>query len=220
MTGPLLTGGGLEVPTFLVLRDPPLDPSGDDARSDLRRELAKPEYYDRNVLDRIVGWIQGLFDDTVAAASGAPPVSVAVTILVALALITAIMLVVSRARRTARAERSGAPALADEAISADALRARAEQALAAGDAAAALIDAFRATAVRQVERDRIDDVPQATALELARALAAAFPDHAAEIHRGAGLFDEVLYGDHPATVDQARSLLSLDDALGGRAVRR
>jgi hypothetical protein len=33
------------------------------------------------------------------------------------------------------------------------------------------------------------------------------------VHRGARLFDEVLYGDRPATRDQAASVLALDDDL-------
>ena len=35
------------------LADPPLDPSGDEARSLLRRELAEPEYNDTNLIERI-----------------------------------------------------------------------------------------------------------------------------------------------------------------------
>lgn len=200
--------------------DPPLDPSGDEARRQLRRELARPEYYDANVLERIGNWLDRLIDDSVGAASDSPPLTVAVAILVALLLATAIMLVVSRARRTARASRTAKPALTDESVDADELRARAETALAEGDATAALADAFRALAVRQVERGRIDDLPQATAHELAGALGAAFADHRGALSRGADLFDQVLYGDRPATADQARALLELDDSLAGRPVRR
>ncbi len=125
----------------------------------------------------------------------------------------------SRARRTTRGE-SSAPALTDEQITADELRARAEAALASGDAAAALVDAFRAAAVRQVERGRVEDVPQATAHELAGALAGAFPAQQGALRRAADLFDEVLYGDRPATDLQARELLALDDTLAGREARR
>lgn len=203
-----------------VLRDPPLDPSGDEARNALRRELIRPEYNDRDPVQLLLDWVEGLIDDTVTAASGAPTVAVAVTIMVALALLTVTMLLVSRTHRSARADASAPAVLGDEAISADAWRRRAEQALAAGDAAGALVDGFRALAVRQIEQDRIDDVPQATARELARALASAFPDHADDLGASAGVFDEVLYGDHPATTDQARRMLDLDDQVTGRLTGR
>ncbi|WP_182379743.1 DUF4129 domain-containing protein [Nocardioides sp. WS12] len=200
--------------------DPPLDPSGDEARGQLRRELARPEYYDANLLERISNWLDRLIDGSVGAASTSPPLTVAVAILVTLLLATGVILIVSRAQRTARAESVPTGALTDEVITADELRARAEAALRGGDPVAALIDAFRATAVRQIERGRIDDVPQATAHELAGALAATFPEHGPAVRRGADLFDQVLYGDRPATVEQARDLLALDDALAGRAARR
>lgn len=199
--------------------DPPLDPSGDEARGQLRRELARPEYYDANVLERISNGLDRLINKSVGAASSAPLVTVVVAMVVTLLLATAVILILSQARRTARAE-SAPAALTDEVITADELRARAEAALRGGDPVAALIDAFRATAVRQIERGRIDDVPQATAHELAGALAATFPEHGPAVRRGADLFDQVLYGDRPATVEQARDLLALDDALAGRAARR
>lgn len=200
--------------------DPPLDPSGDEARRLLRRELADPKYYDANILERLQDWLERLIDDTVDGASASGPLSTAIAIVVVLALVAAIALLVSRARRTATAQRPGTAALTDEVITADELRARAEAALASGDASAALVDAFRAVAVRQVERGRIEDVPQATAHELARALAAEFLAHAVAIHHGADLFDQTLYGERVATREQALELLALDDALAGRAVRR
>lgn len=204
---------------------PPLDPDGEAARSLLERELAHPEYYDAHLLDRFLRWLDRRMGDINGAAEGAPPVAVAVAILVALLLAVAVLLLVSRARRTARAERRSGPALTGEVVTAAELRARAEAALAAGDHTLAVVEAFRALAVRQVERDRIEDLPQATAHELAGALAAAFasPTQPAppvdRILRAADLFDEVLYGDRPVTREQAVGLLELDDELAERRVR-
>ena len=78
------------------------------------------------------------------------------------------------------------------------------------------MDAFRAVAVRQVERHRIDDLPGATAHEVAVALAEVFPEQGADVHRCAGLFDLVLYGGRAATRAQAVDVLGLDDRLGVR----
>ncbi|HVK27401.1 MAG TPA: DUF4129 domain-containing protein [Nocardioides sp.] len=200
--------------------EPPLDPSGDEARRLLRRELADPKYYDADILQRLTDWLERLVDDTINGVSASGPLSTLLAIIVTLALVAAIILIVSRARRTARAERRPAAALTDEVITAAELRARAEAALAAGDASAALVDGFRALAVRQVERQRIEDVPQATAHELARALAVEFPAHVNAVHHGADLFDQTLYGERRATREQALELLALDDALAGRTVRR
>lgn len=200
--------------------EPPLDPSGDEARRLLRRELADPKYYDADILQRLVDWLERLVDDTITGVSASGPLSTLLAIIVTLGLVAAIILIVSRARRTAQAPRRAAAALTDEIITAAELRARAEAALAAGDASAALVDAFRALAVRQVERQRIEDVPQATAHELARALAVEFPAQAGTVHHGADLFDQTLYGERRATREQALELLALDDALAGRTVRR
>ncbi|GAA1527411.1 DUF4129 domain-containing protein [Nocardioides humi] len=209
------------LPVLPALRlDPPLDPSGDEARRELRRELFRPEYHQDDVLDRLARWLDRLITNTVDAASGSSGLTTAVAILVVLLLAAGVLFLVSRARRTATGRAADAPALTDEVVTADELRARAEAALAAGDAAGALVDAFRSAAVRQIERGRVEDLPQATAHELATALVAVFPDHRAAVLRGADLFDGVLYGERPATPDQAGELLALDDALAARAARR
>ena len=64
------------------------------------------------------------------------------------------------------------------ALTAAELRARAERALAEGRYGDAVVDGFRALAVRQVERGRLDDLPGATAHEVAVALAAEHPARA------------------------------------------
>jgi len=202
-----------------LLADPPLDPTGDEARSLLRRELARPEYHDANVIDRIENWIQRRFEDGVGAAQDVPPIGTFAAIVVALLIVTGIVMLVSRARRTARARTDRTPALTGEVVSAAELRARAEAALAAGRFDDALVDAYRALAVRQVERGRIEDLPQATAHELAAGLGAEFPAQRHLIRTSADLFDEVLYGDHPATRAQAADVLALDDELSGRRER-
>jgi len=199
--------------------DPPLDPSGDDARRQLRRELVRPEYHDDDVVERLSRWLDRLITNTVDAASGSSTLSTAVAVLVAILLVAGLLLLAGRARRTATGRVAGAPALTDEIVTADELRARAEAALAADRPAAALVDAFRACALRQVERNRIDDLPQATAHELAGALATVFPEHAGPLRHAADLFDAVRYGERPASAAEAGAVLALDDLLTGRAVR-
>ncbi|CAI9416745.1 DUF4129 domain-containing protein [Nocardioides sp. T2.26MG-1] len=199
-----------------ALSEPPLDPSPDDASSLLRRELVRPEYHEHDVLQQILDWVGRMVDGAVDAASGTPPLSTFAAMVAFLLLALGLGWLLSRARRTARAARDRAVLPADRTVTAADLRARAERALAEGRSEDAVVDAFRALAVRQVERGRIEDRPGATAHEVAAALGAAHPHQQPDVDRTAALFDAVRYGDRPATTAQAQGVLELDDALAGR----
>jgi hypothetical protein len=199
-----------------LLADPPLDPSSDDAQSLLRRELVRPEYHERNVVQQLLDWIERSVDDGIEAASKAPPLSTFLAILVFLLLVIGMVWLASRARRTARIARVPGVLLVVHSVAAADLRARAERALAEGRDADAVVDGFRALAVRQVERGRLDDLPGATAHEVAAAVGLAYPVNRAQIDHSAALFDAVLYGDRAASADQAAGVLQLDDVLAGR----
>jgi len=197
----------------MILPDPPLDPSGDEARSALRRELLKPDYYEGNLIQRLLTWLQRQLEKGVGAAVDVPPLQAFAAMVVGVLLIGALIWLAGRARASARAPREKEAVLSDEAITAAALRARAEAALADGRHEDAVVDAFRALAARQLERGRLDDTPGATAHEVAGVLAREYPERRARVDRAAVLFDSVLYGDRPATADQARDVLALDDDL-------
>jgi hypothetical protein len=194
-------------------RDPPLRPSPDEARSELRRELLRPEYNETNLVQRALTWAVRQLEKATDAASGAPPLSTLAGMLILVGLVGLIGWFLSRARRTARTRDEDRAVLTDEVVSADELRARAEAALAEGRHEDAVVDGFRAVATRQVERGRLADTPGATAHEVALALGREFPHLRARVDRGGILFDAVLYGDRPATADQARDVLALDDEL-------
>ena len=196
--------------------DPPLDPSPDGARSLLRRELVHPEYHERNILQQILDWVDRFVSDSINAASQAPPLSTFAAMVAFLVLAVGLVWLLSQARRTARAARVRGAVLTDERITADELRARAERALAEGRPGDAVVDGFRAVAVRQIERGTIDDLPGATAHEVAAALVSVHPDRRAQVDRSAALFDAVLYGARPATPAQAAEVLALDDTMVGR----
>ena len=107
--------------------------------------------------------------------------------------------------------------LEDAAVTAAELRAAAERALAEGRNAEAVVDGFRALTVRQVERGRLDDLPGATAHEVAGALAVDVPRPArsgSPAARRSSTPSGTATG--PATRDQAADVLALDDALAGR----
>jgi hypothetical protein len=194
---------------------PPLQPSGDEGRRLLRDELAHDEYHRRQVLQRVLGWVWRRLEGGVGAASGSSWIATLVTMLVGALLLVGLVLLVTRVRRDRRARGRAAAVLADERVSAGELRRRAESALADGRHADAVVDAFRALAVRQVERGRLADQPGTTAHEVAATLATSYPDHGVRVGRGADLFDATYYGDRPASREDAAGLLELDDVLAG-----
>jgi hypothetical protein len=195
------------------LPDPPLDPSGSEAHSKLRRELLHPEYHKHNLLEEVVAWITRKVSGGLDRASQAPPVSTLMAMVIFVALVLTLGWLVSRARRTARENGGKQAVLTEEVVTADELRARAAAALEAGRFEEAVVDGFRAVAVRQVERGRLSDAPGATAHEVALALALEYAAAADRVHRSAGLFDAVRYGGRRATREQAASVLALDDDL-------
>ena len=173
------------------------------------------ERQDDALLTRFVDWLREQLSDGVAAASASPPLTTLAAMLLLVLLVIALGWLLSQARLGARSAADRAGVLADEGLTATELRARAEAALADGRPAAALVDAFRALARRQIERGRIDDRPGATAHELSDVLGAAFPPLRDRLVAAGRSFDVVLYGGRPATVEQVRALLDLDDELVG-----
>jgi len=196
-----------------LLVDRPLDPSPGEASSLLRRELLKPEYFEDNLVRRLIEWLDRLINEAMEAANDFSAVSTFAAMLVAVLLLGGLGWLITKARRSARTPRAMHAVLTDEVITAAKLRARAEAALAEGHNEEALVDGFRALAVRQVERGRLEDAPGTTAQEAARVLSGEYPDQRARVDGSAALFDSVLYGDRPATRGQAVDVLELDDEL-------
>jgi hypothetical protein len=190
-----------------------LDPSGAEARSKLRRELLRPEYHDQNLLQRFLDWVARKVGSGIDQASQAPPLSTFMAMVVFVALALTLGWLVSRARRTAQDRGQGAAVLTGEVISARALRARAEAALEAGRFEDAVVDGFRALALRQVERGRLTDAPGTTAHEVAESLAHEYAPTADRVRASARVFEAVLYGHRRATRDQAAAVLAVDDDL-------
>ncbi|MBZ5739619.1 DUF4129 domain-containing protein [Nocardioides mangrovi] len=194
---------------------PPLDPSPDEAHALLRGELAHPEYHQRDVLQQLYDALVRLVNGAIHGASQSPPVSAFAAMVAFLALGLALAWLLGRARRTARAAGRPGAVVEDRTVGAEELRRRAERALAEGRAGDAVVDGFRALAVRQAEQGYVDDLPGATAHEVAVAVGAAHPEARGRVAGTAALFDQVLYGDRPATPAQASDVLELDDVLRG-----
>ena len=191
----------------------PLAPTPEEGRSWLRRELADPEYHDLDLIERILRWIERTLSGGLPSAGDVPWAQTVAAMVVFALILVGLGLLVSRARRSPRVARDrNGDVLTDEALSAAALRARAEAAYAAGDHGAAVVDGFRALARRQVERGRLADDPGLTAAEVAASLEREMSLEG-RAGQAAELFNEVLYGDHPATREQAEGVLALEQEL-------
>jgi hypothetical protein len=202
------------IPAWVLrVADPPLAPSADEARSKLRRELLHPDYHRQNLLQQVVTWLERKIGGGLDRASQTPPLSTFMGMVVLVLLVAGLVWLVSRARRTAHEKDERQAVLTAEVVTADELRARADAALDQSRFEEAVVEGFRAVAARQVERGRLADAPGATAHEVAEALAREYAARADDVHRSARLFDEVLYGDRPASREQAESVLALDDGL-------
>ena len=194
---------------------PPLHPSGAEGRRLLREELLHGEYHRQNIFQRILDWLGRRLDGGVGAASGSSWVTTLATMALVALLVLGLVWVLSRLRRDQRRRAAAEALLPQHHESAAELRRRAEAALREGRHDAALVDAFRAVAARQVERGRIDDQPGATVHEVAARLAATYPAYGSRVGRTADLFDATMYGHRAASHADAAEAIALDDTLAG-----
>ena len=193
----------------------PVDPSAEEAREWMRRELAKPEYADdRSLLQRAIDWVSELISDLLARGTGGLPGWVLPVALAVAAALVALLLIVKVRREPGAggAGRRGA-VLDGMQVDADAYRARARAAYESGDADAATMDWFRAIAAGAAERVIIDDNPGRTAHEVSVALAGIFPEEAGALARAADQFDAIRYGDARVDATVARFVGDLDGRL-------
>lgn len=192
-----------------------VDLTPDESRSELQRELLRPEYQERDLAGRALHWVLERLDQMLNAASGVPPLSYLAALVIGLVLVLVLGLVLSRLGHQAQERSTSSMPLVEEGMSAEQLRADARAALAAGRNKDAVLGAFRALATAQVEQRRIENVPGATAHEIATALAQAFGERRREIVSAAELFDATLYGGQDVRHGEAVALLALENDLAG-----
>ncbi len=190
-----------------------LRPGPDEARSWLERELARPDYR-RSLLERFTSWVGDLWDRLTGTALSATPLSTGVALVLAVVLAVLLVLAVSRVRRDPVGPTREDGLLSGPTIGPDGHRSAALSALGREAASEALVEAFRALAVRSVQRGLVEARPGITAHELVSALAPRFPDHTERLHRAADRFDAAFYGRQPVVPDDAQAVLDLDDELG------
>lgn len=198
-----------------LLADVPVTIDRDAAQHAAQAELAKPEYHaaDPNLLDRALSWLAQRLADLFRAASDAVPGGV-LGLLVLLVVVVLLAVVVRlRVGKLARHVRAPGLVFEDPTRTAQDHRAAAEQAFAAGDFAVAVRERFRALVRGLEERGVLDALSGRTADEAAREAGARLLGSQAELAAGARLFDDVHYGDRPATAEDYRRLAALDEQV-------
>lgn len=193
----------------------PVDPSAEEAREWVRRELAKPEYADdRSLLQRVIDWVSELIADLLSRGTGGLPGWVLPVVLALAAALVALLLLVKVRREPGQGGTARRGAVLDEAhLDADGYRARAQAAYESGHVDAATLDWFRAIAAHAAERAIIDDNPGRTAHEVGVALAAILPEEARALAQAADYFDAIRYGDARVDATVARFVCDLDARL-------
>lgn len=189
-------------------------PEPGPARTWLQRELDRPEYQ-QGLVERMLSWLQDLWDDLTRSALAATPLSTAAATAVLVVLVGLALLVAARVRREPPTRSAGPALLVPGEVSPREHRSAAEVALDSGDFDTAVVEAFRALAARAVERGHAPRRAGLTARELVAALRPAFAQHAGDLHRSSTLFDQVFYGRQPSTEADARSVLALEETLRG-----
>lgn len=201
----------------LLATDPPLDPSADEGRRLLQRELAKYPYADhRSLVTRFEEWIADQLARAVGA--GASTVTKLLLLLAVAVLIGVVAYAVTRVRRGRRATGSVAVAsvLEEHGLTARDYRERAASAESRGEHSAALLDWFRALVREGEERALLPERPGGTAHELVEMLAAVLPDDRYDLRAAAARFDDVRYGQAEADASGSRAMQELDARLRKR----
>lgn len=196
-----------------VFDGPPLDPSSPEARQWVQDELAKGHYTTQpSPLQRFLDW---LWSHLSGGTGGGllPPWAIGLLVLAVLAVVALVIALRLRAEPAAGGGRSRRSVVDDEGLTATDYRARAAAARSQGDWDTVLLDSYRALAAAAVERTLLTDLPGRTAHEVAVALEAAFPDHAAALATSATEFDAVRYGHRHTTQAHATAVADLDTAL-------
>ncbi|MFC3994918.1 DUF4129 domain-containing protein [Nocardiopsis sediminis] len=180
-----------------------------------REELRDPIYGESEpgLLDRLYAWAMERLQDLIRLADQSVPGGwwVLGPILVLLALLLIALVVYMRPARRTRF--TGAVIDAGAARTADDHRAAADRHAAAGEYGPAVRERLRAITRDLEDRTIVAPRPGRTATELAAEASAALPAGREGLAAAARAFNDIAYGQRPATADDDRLLRDLDRLL-------
>lgn len=196
---------------------PPLDPDAGTARHDLIVELSKPEYqtgkanWAKVITQAIEDWVRSL--QLQSGPAGLSPVGILIIIVVGVVILGLAFLIFGLPRLNRRSSAAGSLFGDDDSRAADALRAAAERAAAAGDFSTAVAEGFRAIARGLSERGVVTTFPGTTASGFAHRAGEQFASLAPDLGRAADAFDSVRYLGLTGDSEQWALVRGLDRAL-------
>ncbi|GGC87601.1 hypothetical protein GCM10011512_13190 [Tersicoccus solisilvae] len=205
-----------------VPRDVPVVPDDGTARRWAEQELARPEYQDAKpgpldaVLDAIGRWLDDVL--TGLDPSGANPWLIAVVLLLLVGVVVLVLVVRPRLNRAAA--RRASVFDAELPLDADAHRALARAAAARGDHATAVIEAFRALVRAAQERTDLPEGAGRTVDEVTGDLSGRHPTEREAVSAAGRRFNDVRYGDAPATAADHERITALDQRLARAGTNR
>lgn len=193
----------------------PIEIDRDEAREAARSELSDPIYRaaEPSWQQRVLDWIADRWQDLVDAAGTLAPGGMGGLLVLLLVVLGIVVLIRLRAGKPARAHRARHAVVGASTLTAEEHRGLAEAALAAGDIAGAITERFRAIVAELERRAILDAQPGRTADEAAEQAGVLLPGCAVMLRQASRIFDDVHYGDRPATRDGYQLLAQVDDAV-------
>lgn len=196
-----------------------VDIDSDTAREAAEHELSKPIYPRPSPKQQFIDFIETLVRRLVIKGAELPGGWFTISLLL-IVLVAAVLVAVHIGRRTLRDRHRDRLLFGTAQLSAADYRATAQHCAAAADWAEAIRHRLRAVARELEETRAVHPAPGRTATELARDAGAVLPGLTGELFRAAETFNDVNYGELPATEDGYRIVAELDDQVRATAQRR
>jgi hypothetical protein len=196
--------------------DVPVDVGRDEARQAAERELSDPAYAAAapSFFDRVVSWVGDRLNEVFSGVGALGTGGVAGLIVLVLLAVLAVVVIRLRVGKVARTLRSRGGVFSGRVLTAGDHRRAAEAAAARGAFDEAVRERFRAIVRELEERGVLTDAHAGrTVDEIAAQAGRVLPASAAALRTAAGIFDDVVYGGRPATVDGYDFLVSLDNEV-------
>jgi hypothetical protein len=195
---------------------PAIDIDRDDAREAAQHELAKSIYPRESPKQQFIDWVEMLLRHLVDKGAAVPGGWFTISVLLII-VVAAVVAAIRIARRSLRTNRGDHLLFGPAELSAAEHRATAERFAASGDWAAAIRHRLRAIARELEQTGLLGPAPGRTANELARDAGVRLPSLLHEFTRAAHTFNDVSYGELPATAADYRMIAELDDHLRSTA---
>lgn len=202
--------------TRVLPGDVPVVPDAATAQRWAREELADPAYHQgKSLLDRILEWVQELLGRLFGNGQAADidPRTIGLVLVIVAVVVGLVALWIAGPVRLSRRGRADRLVFdAEDARTAEQMRAAAVAAAERGDWHTAVLERFRGLVRGLEERALLEERAGRTAHEVALDAGAVLPGIATELLAASALFDEVCYGDAHGTEQDYRSLAELDEA--------